>query len=213
MAPTIRPTFLFSVMAGLGIVFAVSGKVLAQEVSIAKEPVECKDLASLSVSDTTITTAATVAAGSFEPPVPDSPIFAADYSRLPTFCRVTGSIKPTPDSDIRFELWLPAENWNGKFLQTGNGGAAGSIIYSSLAEPLTRGYAVTNTDTGHQGTVEDFSWAVGHPEKMIDFQYRAVHELTIVGLPRRSGRSRLPEKRRYGSSVPRSAARLLGRPW
>ncbi len=149
-------------------------------VGVAQAPVECEDLASLTVSNTTIATAATVAAGSFEPPVPDSPIFAADYSRLPTFCRVTGSIKPTPDSDIRFELWLP-ENWNGKFMQTGNGVAAGSIVLSSLSDPLSRGYAVTNTDTGHQGTVEDFSWAVGHPEKMIDFQYRAVHELTIVG--------------------------------
>jgi feruloyl esterase len=40
---------------------------------------------------------------------------------------------------------------------------------------------VAHTDTGHQGGLGDFSWAVGHPERLIDYQYRAVHELTVVG--------------------------------
>ena len=95
---------------------------------------------------------------------------------------MTGSIAPTADSDIRFELWLPEpEKWNGKFMQTGNGGAAGSIDYHSMIDPLTRGYAVTNTDTGHVGGRGDFSWAAGQPEKWVDYQYRAVHELPRVG--------------------------------
>ncbi len=66
-------------------------------------------------------------------------------------------------------------------MQTGNGGAAGSIVHFSLVDPLTRGYAAANTDTGHQGGGSDFEWAIGHPEKLIDFQYRAVHELTVAG--------------------------------
>jgi feruloyl esterase len=66
-------------------------------------------------------------------------------------------------------------------MQTGNGGAAGSIVYESLADPLARGYAVANTDTGHQGPGGDFAWAVGQPEKLTDYQYRAVHELTVAG--------------------------------
>jgi feruloyl esterase len=66
-------------------------------------------------------------------------------------------------------------------MQTGNGGAAGLIIYASLADPLSRGYAVANTDTGHLGGGGDFSWAVDHTEKLIDYQYRAVHELTFIG--------------------------------
>ncbi len=95
---------------------------------------------------------------------------------------MTGSIRPTDDSDIRFEIWLPTEtNWNGRFMQTGNGGAAGSIVITSLPDPLSRGYAVANTDTGHQGGGGSFEWAVGHPEKLVDYQYRAVHELTVVG--------------------------------
>jgi feruloyl esterase len=144
-------------------------------------PKSCTELAALSLSNTTITAADVVAAGAFQAPTPAFPGAGPDYSKLPEFCRVHGSIKPTTDSDIRFELWLPAENWNGKFMQTGNGGAAGSIVYGSLAEALARGYAVANTDTGHQGGAGDFAWAAGHPEKLTDYAYRAVHELTVVG--------------------------------
>jgi feruloyl esterase len=148
--------------------------------SVAAQARTCAGLATAAPPNTTITTEE-VAAGAFKSPVPGFPGLGADFSKLPAFCRVTGSIKPTADSDIRFELWLPAENWNGKFMQTGNGGAAGSIVYTSLAEPLARGYAVANTDTGHQGGGGDFTWAVGHPEKLTDYAYRAVHELTVVG--------------------------------
>lgn len=145
-------------------------------------PVACADLASLSLAHTTVASAEIVGAGAFEPPPSQFPGPAPDYSQLPAFCRVVGSIAPSSDSDIGFELWLPlVDDWNGRFMQTGNGGAAGSIVHPSLIDPLLRGYAVANTDTGHEGDAGDFSWAVGHPEKLIDYQYRAVHELTLVG--------------------------------
>ncbi len=146
----------------------------------AQTPRSCAELASVALPNTTLATD-TVAAGAFQLPQPAFPGFGADFTKLPEFCRATGSIKPSADSDIRFEIWLPAQNWNGKFLQTGNGGAAGSIVYTSLAEPLARGYAVANTDTGHQAGGGDFAWAADHPEKLTDYQYRAVHELTVVG--------------------------------
>src|SRR6476661_969181 len=152
----------------------------ARPAASAAAPKSCDDLAALALPNTTIAGVETVAAGAFKSP---APAFGpgADFSKLPAFCRVMGSIKPSADSDIRFEVWLPADGWNGKFMQTGNGGAAGSIVLSSLAEPLARGYAVANTDTGHQGGGGDFAWVVGHPEKLTDYAYRAVHELTIVG--------------------------------
>lgn len=140
----------------------------------------CESLRKLDVAHTMIALSEPIAAGAYQPPVPDFP-FPADYSRLPAFCRVAGTIQPSADSDIRFELWLPATGWNGRFLQTGNGGAASSVIYSSMAEPLARGYAVANTDTGHQGGMGDFTWAAGHPEKLTDYAHRAVHELTVAG--------------------------------
>jgi feruloyl esterase len=159
-------------------------------------PMACESLMSLQVANTTIVSAETVASGAFRPPVPDFP-FPADYSKLPAFCRVTGSIKPSGSSDVRFELWLPAADWNGRFLQTGNGGAAGAIVYGSLAEPLARGYAVANTDTGHQGAMGDFSWAAGQPERLADYAFRAVHELTVVGKGITTARYGKPPARSY----------------
>src|SRR5205814_8125310 len=97
---------------------------------------------------------------------------------LPAFCRVTGTIKPSPDSNIRFEVWLPEKDWNGRFRGVGNGGFAGAISYRSLALALSRGYAAAATDTGHHAPGTDASWAPGHPQKVIDFGYRAIHEMT-----------------------------------
>src|SRR5690242_9694411 len=51
---------------------------------------------------------------------------------LPTFCRIAATLKPSPDSDIRIEVWLPAEHWNGKFEAVGNGGWAGVISYPAM---------------------------------------------------------------------------------
>ena len=91
---------------------------------------------------------------------------------LPSFCRVVGTIRPTSDSAIGFELWLP-DPWNGRYLQSGNGGFAGHINYDGLAPGLRDGFAVASTDDGHTG--DDASFALGHPEKLIDYGYRAVH--------------------------------------
>lgn len=87
-------------------------------------------------------------------------------------------LKPSSDSDIRIEVWLPASGWNGKFQAVGNGGFSGTIGYAALAVALTRGYAAASTDTGHVGG--GARWAFGHPEKVIDFGWRAVHEMTVT---------------------------------
>jgi feruloyl esterase len=100
----------------------------------------------------------------------------AAVTNLPAFCRVEVELKPTSDSDIRAEVWLPAENWNGKFLAVGSGGWGGSIAYEAMAEALGRGYATSATNDGHTGGSGSF--VVGHPEKLIDFAYRAEHEMT-----------------------------------
>ena len=96
----------------------------------------------------------------------------------PAHCAVQGIIRPTKDSEIHFELWIPANGWNGKYLQIGNGGWAGAINAAGLAEPVKRGYAAAATDDGHQGGA-GATWAIGHPEKLIDFGYRAVHETNL----------------------------------
>ncbi len=96
---------------------------------------------------------------------------------LPAFCRVAATLKPTEDSDIKIEVWLPASGWNHKFQAVGNGGWAGVISYGAMAEALHDGYATSSTDTGHVGATGKF--ALDHPEKLIDFGYRAVHEMTL----------------------------------
>ena len=98
------------------------------------------------------------------------------FSRLPAFCRVTATLTPSSDSDIKTEIWLPASGWNGKFLAVGNGGWAGTIPYPALAAAVSAGYAAAGTDTGHTGNSADF--ALGHPEKLIDFAHRSIHEMT-----------------------------------
>jgi len=124
----------------------------------------CDSLSALKVAHATIEMAALVAA----------------EGNVPAYCRVAGVLKPSADSDIHFEIWLPAENWNGKFQGIGNGGFAGSIDKGALGAVVRKGYATAATDTGHRAGGTDASWAVGHPDKVIDFGYRAIHETAVA---------------------------------
>ena len=135
----------------------------------------CQDLAKLPLPNVTITQADSVEAGPFTPP------FGQPLGDLPAFCRVAATLKPSTDSDIRIELWMPAAGWNGRLEGTGNGGFAGRISYGVLAGGLRRGYAVANTNMG-TGTPagQDATIFVGRPEVWSDWGYRATHEMTVV---------------------------------
>ena len=129
----------------------------------------CEKLAGLSLPDTTITQAQAI-----RTPPADAP---AALRNLPPFCRVAATLAPSKDSEIKIEVWLPESNWNGKLQSLGNGGWSGAINTGGLAGALRRGYATASTDTGHSGGGAAF--ALGHPEKLTDFGYRAVHEMTV----------------------------------
>jgi feruloyl esterase len=140
----------------------------------------CEGLASLTLPNTTITLAQTVAAGAFTPPATAgaaTPPAAQGFKALLPFCRVAATVKPTDDSDIKVEIWLPAGGWNGKFQAVGNGGWAGVISYAAMADAIRAGYASASTDTGHVGGRGTF--ALGHPEKLLDFAWRSEHEMTV----------------------------------
>ncbi|MDR0311072.1 MAG: tannase/feruloyl esterase family alpha/beta hydrolase [Acidobacteriota bacterium] len=144
----------------------------------------CESLASLKLPDGKITSAAVVAAGAFTPPGAGGPLAggpggSAVFKAAPAFCRVAATLTPSPDSDIKIEVWMPVEKWNGKLVGIGNGVWAGSISHSAMAEPLAKGYATVATDAGHTGNGMSGAFAAGHPEKLIDFGYRAVHEMTV----------------------------------
>ena len=148
----------------------------------------CNSLDHLKLPDTTITSAEPVTTGDVEGPGVERPMHG-----LPAFCRVRGILRPTADSEIRFEVWLPEKDWNHRFLGVGNGGFAGTIGYQGLAGNLGRGFATAGSDAGHQAQAEDASWAYGHPEKIKDFGWRAVHLTTE--------RAKAIVKAYYGESV------------
>ncbi len=140
---------------------------------------ECEEVAAAALpSDAEITSAELKPAGAFEIPPEFGP---ATTVELPAFCRVQGVLRPTADSHIAFEVWLPADNWNGRFQGVGNGGFAGAIPYSGLVAALRSGFAVAASDTGHSAGGTDARWAEGHPEKVVDFGWRAVHLTAVAG--------------------------------
>ena len=137
-----------------------------------KPAVPCESLASLKLPDTTITLTQSVPGGVVTPPSGE-PI-----QSVPPFCRVQGEIRPTMDSDIQFEVWMPTLGWNRKFRGVGNDGFAGVINFRDMAPAVRGGFATASTDTGHIGGQTDSNWALGHPEKVVDLGYRGVHEMT-----------------------------------
>jgi feruloyl esterase len=136
----------------------------------------CESLLKIPLPNAAITAAQVVPAGEFTAPAGRGP--APSFKDLPAFCRVQATLTPSTDSDIKIEVWLPASGWNGKFQAVGNGGWAGTISYGPLGAAVRRGYAAASTDTGHVGGSASF--ALGHPEKLTDFAYRAVHETTVA---------------------------------
>lgn len=161
--------------------------------------INCESLKTLSTPQATVIGADVVAAGVFVPPpppvAPAAPLAGArgrgrgaapatpppPPEPIPQHCRVKLTLKPSADSNIYSELWMPTDNWNGKLLVVGNGGFAGSIQgYGDMQIALRLGYATAATDTGHSAADgPNGMFALGHPEKIVDFAYRAVHETTV----------------------------------
>lgn len=139
----------------------------------------CTDLKRMSIADTTITAATDMEAGIFSPPAGNSSSGTVYSGKVPAFCRVIGVSRPTKDSEINFEVWLPqAAAWNHKLQGVGNGAYNGRITYGGMENGVNNGYVVTTTDTGHTGG--DLKFAVGHPERIADWGYRAMHVTTTA---------------------------------
>lgn len=160
--------------------------------AVAQTP--CEQL-KLSLPNTTITSIQPIPAGPFAAPVSaEAPAAVAPPQaagrggrtaqpavRVPAYCRVLMVLEPSPDSHIEAAMFLPAENWNGKLQVVGNGGWAGSISYPAMAAALREGYATASNDTGHHANDAGGGgmFGLGHPEKITDFAYRAMHETVV----------------------------------
>lgn len=162
----------------LSAVFSVLFATAATTPTVAKadgkkhHPTACEDLVNLRLRDTVVQSAVAVPAGPY-PFSTTAPTCSSDVAspQLPAFCRVTAVVAP----QITFEVWLPLENWNGKFEGLGNHGFAGNLEYSDMGPELVKGYAVAGTDTGHQGNAT--AW-MQNMQQIIDYGYRGVHEMT-----------------------------------
>jgi feruloyl esterase len=172
----------------VAVVFALCGPTLAAQAapaSLTPAPEkQCSELSGAGLKDVEIVSASMVAQGD---PVPGSFQPTASNANggrpiagLPAFCRVVGKIRPEPGSDIGFEVWMPRDGWNGRLTGAGNGGYAGSIFYFMLSGAVRAGQTGVSTDTGHRGDVGDASWAPGHPERIRDYGWRAVHLSTLA---------------------------------
>jgi len=187
-------------MSRLSALFALP--LLLTAVAAAQTP--CDQL-KLSLSDATVSSIQFVPAGPFVAPTgsltpvipgPAAPAPAAakgapagrggrgpagPAAPVPAYCRVLMVMKPSADSLIDTAIFLPTENWNGKLQVVGNGGWAGSISYPQMAAALREGYATASNDTGHRANDVGGGgmFALGHPEKITDFAYRAMHETVV----------------------------------
>jgi feruloyl esterase len=144
----------------------------------APAPIACESLAQTNVTNGRVLSAESVAAGALALPNATTANATAAFATLPALCRVTLTLTPSGDSDIRAEVWLPQSGWNHKLQASGNGGLGGAIPYPAMAASVKAGYAAAGTDTGHVGGNADF--VAGHPEKLVDFAYRAIHEMTVA---------------------------------
>ena len=213
------PVHLLSGFLLFGGSFAVAASSGPNQAHTAVESItdHCARLAKLDLPNASITAATAVAAGTFDGPrqAYSGADMSALYKMLPAFCRVVVQAKPTADSNIGIEVWMPLNGWNGKLQGQGNGGFAGIIDDVGLGAAVAQGYAAAGTDAGHVGSPIDAAWALGHPEKVIDFGHRGIHEMTRVAktvvqqfygdAPKRSyfdgcsdgGREALMEAQRY----------------
>lgn len=130
----------------------------------------CSDMMGVSLPNTTITMAQPYAAGATVSGKTKAPV---------GLCRVAGTIKPGPDSNIHFEVWIPTDgSWNGKYQQIGNGGFAGSISLSGIANAVSRGYATAGTDDGTSGPPSGAPAFIGNTDVLLDYGYRAIKATT-----------------------------------
>jgi len=184
-------------VAGLAFWAAATAAVAATEPS-ADSTVRCRAVAAVPIANGKIESADVVGEKPRNPQAPPQP----------AHCEVRLVLRPTPDSNIVVLVWLPLADWNGRFQGVGNGGFAGNLNTGDLALAVSRGYAAATTDTGH-GLVPPTVWAKGHPERIRDYGYRAIHLMSVVGKQLTARYFGAPPKFAYFSSCSNGGRQAL----
>ena len=128
----------------------------------------CEQLVEAEISDTDIVAAESVATGEFIDPA------GTTLTGLPTFCRVQATVGDSLD----FEVWMPTDTWNERFLGLGNGGFGGKISYKAMGPAVSNGYATASTNTGHSAQDEDNSW-ISDPNRLQQWGRTSIHDMTV----------------------------------
>jgi feruloyl esterase len=155
-------------LAGLGFLIVIGGgwpasRLRAQDTAApTTSHAECASLSSVAIPGAKITEAVAVAA-------PSMGVVKVAH------CRVSGVI----DTETHFTALLP-DRWNERFFSGGGSGFGGSVENQAQAAANT-GYATIGTDTGHQGSPIEASWALNNKERVTSFGYQAIHRMTEVG--------------------------------
>ncbi len=171
MIQTLGQVFLRRIL--LGGISSFCFATLSQAQSLDAATARCESLTNLVVEETQVINSSIVPANEF------MPSGFTESIATPEFCRFQAISEPA----VRFEVWMPLSNWNGKFQVVGNGGMAGTISYAAMGAAIRRGYATASTDTGHEaGPIPfDASWASGRMDLIEDFGHRALHLTTVHG--------------------------------
>ncbi|KAL1862890.1 hypothetical protein Daus18300_008220 [Diaporthe australafricana] len=109
-----------------------------------------------------------------------NPAFPINPTDLPATCAVLVNVTTSPTSSYRFGLFIPTTTWNKRYLTVGNGGFSGGINWIDMGAGVRYGFAVASTDMGHNSSMLDITWALGQPEKQLDFGFRATHGTTVL---------------------------------
>jgi hypothetical protein len=103
-------------------------------------------------------------------------------------CEVNVTLKNSGAQDkVLVQVWLPLNNWNGRFVATGGSGWAAGQGEISLGPQVTKGFAAAVTDAGLSG--DPFSpalWALKENgevnlELLTNFASRSIHDMAIIG--------------------------------
>lgn len=160
-----------------GLLASAAG-LLALAVTSPAAAASCEALRDLKLPDTVVESAEVAPVGGF------AGMGAVRTPDLPAFCRVVASVRTTPGSEVRMEVWLPLQGWQGVFHGNGNGGFGGllSAGYGPMSAGLRRGYATAVTDTGTSpATPLEGDALIGQPEKWRDWGRRSTHAMTVAG--------------------------------
>jgi feruloyl esterase len=107
-----------------------------------------------------------------------------------SFCNVTLTYThPGQNDNINVQVWLPAENWNGRLQAMGGGGWQAGLNYPALmgmAGAVGEGYSTVSTDAGLGSSDDPVDWALLSPGNvnlylLQDLASVSLNDMAVIG--------------------------------